>query len=367
MSMNIKRVTALVVILFASAACSKKTPDRKPSTPVSVTAVRRASVPYVISTNGVVEPLQTVSVEAQVSGILQTVGFSEGQDVRAGQVLFQIDPRPYLATLNQARAQLQRDEAQAANSRRDAERYAALVQQGYVTQSQADQARAAAASSSATVEADRAAVQKAAVDVANCTVRAPITGRTGSLLVRQGNLVRANSETPMVVINQIQPILVRFTVPQSQLPDIQRYYSGGNALAVHATPSEGAAATLDGTLSFMDNNVDPNSGTVLLKAKFANQQGTLWPGQFVKVDLQLYVDANALTVPGAAVLTGQQGTYVFTVDAQGTAKQTPVVVARTLDSLSVIASGLAEGQHVILTGQSRLFSGAKVTVKGPVL
>src|SRR4029079_14208011 len=197
------------------------------------------------------------------------------------------------------------------NAKRDAERYAALVQQGYVTKSQADQARAAAASSSATVEADRAQVQKAAVDVANCTVRAPITGRTGSLLVRQGNLVRANSETAMVVINQIQPILVRFTVPQSQLPDIQRYYSGGNSLAVHATPSEGSATTLDGTLSFMDNNVDPNSGTVLLKAKFANQQGTLWPGQFVKVDLQLYVDANALTVPGAAVLTGQQGTYVF--------------------------------------------------------
>lgn len=356
----------LLVFAVGAGACSKAKPPRNPSTPVTVTAVKRATIPYVVSTNGTVEPMQTVSVEAQVGGILQRVAFSEGQEVSAGAVLFQIDPRPYVATLNQARAQAARDQATAANAARDAARYEALVQQGYVTRSQADQAQATAVSAAATVEADRAMVAKAQVDVNNCTIRAPITGRTGSLLVRQGNLVKANTDLPLVVINQIQPVLVRFTVPQSQLPDIQRYYHGENTLVVHATPSEGSAATLDGTLSFVDNNVDANSGTVLLKAKFANPAGTLWPGQFVNVALQLYVDANALTVPAVAVLTSQNGNYVFTAEANRTAKQHPVIVARTVDSVAVIKSGLTDGQQVIVTGQSRLTAGSKITIKGPV-
>ena len=357
-----RRVFCGVVVVLA--ACSKANPPRNPSTPVTVATAKRTTMPYVIATNGVVEPLQTVSVEAQVGGTLQSVGFSEGQLVHAGQILFEIDSRPYIATLNQARAQLARDEAQAANARREAARYAALVQQGYVTRSQTDQTEATAASAAATVEADRAAVAKAQVDVANSTIRASITGKTGSLLVRRGNLVKANTATPLVVINQIDPILVRFTVPQSQLPDIQRYYAGGNMLSVRATPSEGSSTTLTGTLSFVDNNVDANSGTVLLKAKFVNPQGNLWPGQFVTVALQLYVDANALTIPAAAVMTGQQGTYTFTVDAAGRAKQRQLQVARTVDSLSVIASGVTEGEKVITSGQSRLISGSKVTIKG---
>src|SRR5687768_10180751 len=296
-------VFALVVI----AACSKSAPPRRPTVPVSVTTVKRASIPYVVTANGVAEPMQTVAVEAQVTGILNRVTFAEGQEVQAGQVLFQIDPRPYLAALAQARAQLARDEAIATNARRDAARYAALVKEGYVTGSQADQAEATAASAAATVAADRAAVSRAALDVANTTIRAPISGRTGSLLVRQGNLVKASSQPPLVVINQIQPILVRFAVPQSQFPDIQRYYRGGNALQVRATPSEGTGVTLHGTLAFVDNNVDSTTGTVLLKARFSNPEGTLWPGQYINVVLQLYVDPDALTLPAPAVLTGQQG------------------------------------------------------------
>jgi multidrug efflux system membrane fusion protein len=252
----------------------------------------------------------------------------------------------------------------AANTRRDAARYAALVKEGYVTGSQADQAEATAASAAATVAADQATVSKAALDVANCTIRAPISGRTGSLLVRQGNLVKANSEPPLVVINQIQPILVRFAVPQSQFPDIQKYYRGGNALAVRASPSEGTGVPLNGTLAFVDNNVDSTTGTVLLKARFANPEGTLWPGQYTNVALQLYVDPNALTLLAPAVLTGQQGTYVFTIDSAGNAIQSPVRVARTVDSLSVIASGLKEGDRVIISGQSQLVPGSKVSIKG---
>lgn len=351
-------------VIAVAAACSKAPPPRQPKIPVSVAAVTTSMVPYVIKQNGVVEPMQTVAVESQVTGILNRVTFSEGKDVQAGQVLFQIDARPYAATLQQARGQLARDEAQAANARREAARYAALVKQGYVTGSQADQATATAASASAVVDADRAAVERAQVDVANCTIRAPISGRTGSLLVRQGNLVKANTLPPLVVINQIQPILVRFSLPQSQLPEIQRYFRGGNALQVTATPSEGGGVPLSGTLEFMDNNVDSTTGTVLLKGRFANSEGTLWPGQFVQVALQLYVDANALTVPASAVLNGQQGTFVYSVDTAGNAKQVPVVVSRTVDSVAVVASGLKLGEKVIVDGQSRLVPGAKVTIKG---
>ena len=363
MSYRYSRLLLSAAFMIAG-ACSKPAPQKRPPTPVSVTTVHKTTMPYVITSNGVVEPMQTVSVESQVGGILQRVAFSEGQDVHVGEVLFQIDSRPYVATLNQARAQLARDEAQAANARREAARYDALVQQGYVTQSQTDQARSTAASAAATVEADRATVAKAQVDVSNCTIRAPITGRTGSLLVRQGNVVKSGGD-PLVVINQIQPILVRFTVPQSQFPDIQRYSAGNKLLAVKASPSEGSATSYEGALSFVDNNVDANSGTVLLKAKFDNTAGTLWPGQFVKVGLQLYVDANALTVPSAAVMTSQQGTYVFTVDEKNLAKQAPVQVSRTVDSLAVIATGVTEGEKVILAGQSRLTNGAKVSIKGP--
>ncbi|HEY3746479.1 MAG TPA: efflux RND transporter periplasmic adaptor subunit, partial [Gemmatimonadaceae bacterium] len=340
--------------LAVAAACSKSDPPRQANVPVSVTKVKRTSVPYVVTANGVAEPMQTVAVESQVNGILNRVTFAEGQDVQAGQVLFEIDSRPYVAVLEQARGQLARDVAQAANARRDAARYAALVKEGYVTTSQADQAEATAASAAATVEADRATVARAALDVANSTVRAPISGRTGSLLVRQGNLVKANSDPPLVIINQIQPILVRFSVPQSQFPDIQRYYRGGNGLLVRATPSEGSGATLSGTLAFVDNNVDSTTGTVLLKARFANPEGSLWPGQYTNVQLQLFVDPNALTLPAPAVMTGQQGTYVYTVDSAGSAKQRPVQVSRTVDSLSVISSGVKEGEQVIIDGQSRL-------------
>jgi multidrug efflux system membrane fusion protein len=358
-------IACIAALAFpALSACSKKDPPRSPTVPVSVATVKRSIIPYVVTANGVAEPMQTVAVEAQVNGILNRVTFAEGQEVQAGQVLFQIDARPYLAVLNQARAQLTRDEAMAANARRDAARYAALVKEGYVTGSQADQAEATAASAAATVAADQANVQKAALDVANCTIRAPISGRTGSLLVRQGNLVKANSNPPLVVINQIQPILVRFSIPQSQFPDIQRYYRSGNALQVRATPSEGTGIPLDGTLAFVDNNVDSTTGTVLLKARFSNPEGNMWPGQYMSVALQLYVDPNALTLPAPAVMTGQQGTYVYTVDSSSTARQRPVQVARTVDSVAVIASGLRDGERVVVDGQSRLIPGSKVAIKG---
>ncbi|MEP6551875.1 MAG: efflux RND transporter periplasmic adaptor subunit, partial [Gemmatimonadales bacterium] len=162
----------------------------------------------------------------------------------------------------------------------------------------------------------------------------------------------------------IQPILVRFSVPQSQFPDIQRYYRTGNALQVKATPSEGSGLPLTGALAFVDNNVDSTTGTVLLKARFSNPEGTIWPGQYMRVSLQLYVDRDALTLPAPAIMTGQQGTYVYTIDTAMTAVQRPVQVSRTVDSVAVIASGLKEGERVVIDGQSRLMPGSKVTIKG---
>jgi multidrug efflux system membrane fusion protein len=355
--------TIAAALVGLAAGCSTPKPEKTEQVPVIVATARRTAVPYTIRTNGVVEPLQTAAVEAQVGGILTRVAFAEGQEVKAGDVLFQIDSRPYVAILDQAKGQLARDEAQAANAKRNATRYSTLVQKDYVTRSQADEASAAAASATATVNADRAAVEAAQLDVANCTIRAPISGRTGGLLVRKGNLVKANASTPMVVINQIRPILVRFSVPQAELPDIQRYFSASKPLEVEAAPSEGSGAGLSGALAFVDNNVDSTTGTVLLKAKFDNPKSTLWPGQFVTVALRLYVDPDALTVPYAAVLTGQEGTYVYTVDDAGNTKQVPVHVARTVDSLAVIGNGISAGERVIIDGQSRVVPGAKVSVQ----
>lgn len=358
-----QKLYTIFAIIAAGAGCSKAPPQKKQKIPVVVATAQRTAVPYTLTTNGVVEPLQTAAVEAQVGGILTRVSFTEGQVVKAGDVLFQIDARPYVAALDQARGQLARDQAQAASAARDSARYSALVQKDYVTRSQADQIVATAASAAATVDADRAAVERAQVDVSNCTIRAPISGRTGALLVRQGNLVKANASTPMVVINQIEPILVRFSVPQGDLPDIQRYFGVGKPLAVQALASEGPGSTLDGTLAFVDNTVDSTTGTVLLKAKFENSKSTLWPGQFVDVTLRLYVDPSALTVPSTAVLTGQNGSYVYTVDGEGNAHQQAVQVVRTADTLSVIGTGLKQGDRVITDGQSRLVAGSKVVIR----
>jgi multidrug efflux system membrane fusion protein len=363
MSHTSRQIGFVLLIAASAAGCSRAKPEKTESIPVVVATARRTAVPYTLSINGTVEPLQTAAVEAQVGGILTDVAFSEGNTVRAGDVLFRIDARPYVAALDEARGQLARDQAQAANAKRDATRYSALVEKDYVTRSQADQAAATAASSLATVDADRAAVERAQVDVANCTIRAPISGRTGSLLVRKGNLVKANASTPMVVINQIQPILVRFAIPQGELPDVQRYFGASKPLSVSATPSEGSGSAQQGTLAFVDNKVDSATGTVLLKARFGNTSNALWPGQFVTVALRLYVDPDALTVPAQAVMTGQEGTYVFTVDAGGNARQRPVKVARSMDSLAVIASGINPGDRVITDGQSRVIPGSRVVAR----
>lgn len=357
---------ALLAGLSAAAACGKARPRETPPVPVSAATVERRAVPFTIEAPGTAEPLQTVAVQAQVEGVLQRVNFREGDEVRRGQVLFEIDPRPYRAALAQAEAVLARDQAQLANARADVKRFEALVEKEYVTPQQFEQAKTTAASLEATVAADRAAVETARLNLQYATIRAPISGRAGALLVRPGNLVRANSGTPLVVINQIRPILVRFAVPASHLPEIQRYRARG-PLPVRARPASGAGGgpASEGTLAFVDNAVDSATGTILLKGQFPNQDAALWPGEFVSVSLQLYLEPEALVVPTAAVLNGQQGAYVYVVKPDQTTEVRDVRVARPAGDLTVLAGGVEPGERVVTEGQLRLTAGAKVQIKPP--
>jgi multidrug efflux system membrane fusion protein len=350
----------LAPLLFA-AACSKPPAAHDETIPVRVAAVTQMAAPFTISANGVVEPLQTVSVEAQVGGILDTVNFHEGDEVHAGQVLFRIDARPFQAALRQAQAALTRDAAQADNARRDAERYRALVAKDYVTKSQADQADASARALGATLQADSAAVESARLNLAYSVIRAPIDGRTGSLLVRRGNLVKA-SGTPLGVINQIHPILGRFPVSQQEFLALERRNASGG-VPVRVSTADSLPLAESGTLTFIDNAVDSLTGTVTAKARFANDARTLWPGEYVRVTVELGVQQNALVVPTAAVVSGQNGNYVFVVDEQKSAQVRPVVAGRAVGAYTVIDSGLVAGERVVTDGQSRLVAGAKVNAQ----
>jgi multidrug efflux system membrane fusion protein len=361
MRVSVRGCIAGVVSVASLAACKGKAPEHTVSVPVSVAPVVRVDAPAVLTANGVVEPVQTVAVEAQVGGTLTEVNFQEGDEVSEGQVLFRIDPRPFDAALRQAEAALARDHAQAVNAQKEAERYKALVAKDYVTQSQADQAQAQAASLLATLQADSAAVENARVNLGYTTIRAPIGGRTGSLLVRRGNLVKP-SGGPLVVINELQPILVRFPVTARDFLALRRRSAVG-PVPVRVTASDSTVLPEKGALSFLDNAVDSLTGTVTAKARFTNASRALWPGEYVRVAVQLDVRPNVTAVPTTAVLTGQEGTYVYVVDGEKNAHVRTVSVGPAVGDLTVIERGVEPGERVVVDGQSRLSPGAKVDAK----
>jgi len=330
---------------------------RQETVPVTVGTVVRKTVPVEIEAVGKVEALSTVEVLARVGGQLTGVHFTEGR----GQLLFTIDSRPYQAAVAQAEAALARDRALAANSAADLRRYGDLVQKEYVTREQYDQIAANSASLAATVNADRAAVEAARLELGYCQIHAPISGRTGSLLVHQGNLVKANDTQPLVVIHQVQPIYVSFAVPEGNLAEINRYRSAGR-LAVEAQLGASGAGSEQGALSFVDNQIDQNTGTILLKATFPNDRRSLWPGQFTKVRLVL-ARQEAVVVPSQAVQNGQQGQFVFIVKADQTVESRPVQVARTVGGEAVVSTGLTPGEIVVTDGQLRLAPGVKVKTR----
>jgi membrane fusion protein, multidrug efflux system len=316
-----------------------------------------------VSAIGHVEPFTTVDVKARVGGQVTRVGFREGQNVRKGDVLFQIDPRPYQAALAQARAQLERDRALARNAEEDVKRYTDLVKKDYVTREQYDATRANAAAALASARANEAAVQNAQLQLSYCTVTAPVSARTGSVLVHPGNMVQASDEKPLVVLNQIQPIYVTFSVPESSLAQIRERVRPGEKLKVVASPAGNESRSQQGELSFVDNAVNAGTGTILLKATFSNEDETLWPGEYVDVVLTLLTEPQAITVPTQAVQTGQAGQYVWVVRKDGTVESRPVTVSRTQGPVAVVAKGLEAGEQVVTDGQLRLAPGARVEIR----
>jgi len=349
--------TALVLI---SCGPGKKGPP--PTVPVTVAESVIKPVPLSLNVVGTVEPIETVAIKAQVGGVVTEVNFTEGQDVKAGQLLIQIDPRPFKAALDAAQAQLAKDRSQAANADVQSQRYEQLVAKDFVTKEQYDGAKMQADVMKSVVQADEAAVEEARLNLAYTSLTAPISGRTGSLLVKKGNVAKAN-DLPLVVINQMHPIRVSFAIPGSQLPLVQKY-AAGDPLEVHVKPArDGRDLEIKGRLTFVDNAVDASTGTVTLKGEFDNREGHLWPGQFVDTELVLTLQPDALTVPASAVMTGQEGMFVFVVDRENKVEKRNVKVNRTVESSAVIDEGVKAGETVVTDGQMRLVPGSVVEVR----
>lgn len=349
-------------------ACSRKERNKpKPAEPVKVATVSRKPVPVQIRVIGNVEAFATVSVKAQVSGMLAKVLFTEGQDVRKGQPLFEIERAPFAAALRQAKAVLARDAAQERYAREQVRRYGELLRDGIVTQDQFEQLKSNAEALGESVRADRAAVDSAAVQLGYCSIRSPINGRTGNLQVKQGNLVKANDVPVLVTINQINPIFVAFSVPEKELAQLTKYRSSGSLKVVAEIPNSPGPGE-QGELSFIDNIVDTATGTIKIKGTFANTSRRLWPGQFVNVIITLTTIPDAVVVPTQSVQTGQAGQYVFVVKRDRGVELRTVVPGQSYDGVTVIEKGLNPGETVVIDGQMNLVPGAKVEIKtdGPV-
>lgn len=357
---------AVVAVAALITCCSdrKSPPDPGSSggpVPVAVASVEQKTMPLQIRAIGTVAASATVTVRSRVGGALQEVLFSEGEEVRKDQLLFVIDPRPFEQALRQAEALLARDRAFLVKAEADLKRFSELVRQDFATQEQFDQAKATVASLRAAVEGDQASVQKARLDLSYCTIHSPLSGRTGDLLVDRGNLVKANDD-PLVVIHQIAPIEVRFAVPERYLPEV-RTRLRQRSLKVEAVSRTDKGRSSEGTLFFIDNTVDVQTGTVLLKASFPNEDRALWPGQFVDVVLTLGEQPGAIVVPSQAVQTSQQGPFVFVVREDDSVEARPVQIDRVADEETILSGGALPGERVVTDGQLRLTPGTRVEVK----
>jgi multidrug efflux system membrane fusion protein len=330
--------------------------------PVLVTTAIKKAVPVQLRAVGNVEPYTTVSIKSQVTGVLMQAHFKEGQDVKKGQQLFTIDPRPFEAALRQAEANMQRDNAQLKNLREQVRRYAELVEKQYVSREQYDLIKTNADAAEAVVEADKAAVENAKVQLSYCYIYSPVNGRVGSLLVNEGNLVRVNDAAPLVVINQVNPINVTFSVPEQHLSDLKRHMSAGT-LKVDASFQSDDGRPEQGKLEFVDNAVDRATGTIRLKAVFANTERRLWPGQFINVALTLTTEPNAVVVPSEAVQVGQEGQHVFVVQPDKRVEVRPVTLGATSGGEAVITKGLAAGEQIVREGQFLLGPGSRIEIK----
>jgi multidrug efflux system membrane fusion protein len=355
-------VLAIIAVVFVASCTRKKATEMKrPPAPVTVGTAIQKTVPVQLTAIGNVEAYSTIQVKSQIGGLLMKVHFREGQDVKKGQLLFTIDPRPYEAQIRQAASTLAKDKAQMDYATEQSRRYAELVKKGYVSKDQYDQFRTNAETAGALVNADRAVLENAKLQLKYCYIYSPISGRTGNLLSNEGNLIKANADTAMVTIQQIEPIYVAFSVPEQDLSDIKKYRARGR-LVVSASAVKDGEEPEQGVLTFIDNAVDTATGTIKLKGTFANRDRRLWPGQFVNVALTLTSQPNAVLVPAGAVQTGQNGQYIFVVKTDKTVDMRPVVAGMTVEGETVIEKGIAPGETVVTDGQLRLSPGAKVEV-----
>jgi multidrug efflux system membrane fusion protein len=352
---------------FASDSRAKeqrKAPKGPPAVPVSVALVAQQSMPVRLRAIGNVEAFATVSVKARVDGQVNTVNFREGDPVKKSEVLFRIDPRPYEAALRQAEANRMRDIAARDQARSQAKRYQELLDKNFISKEAYAQIRTNAETAEAVAKASQAALENARLNVEYCTIRSPLDGFVGKVLLQAGNLVKANDVSPLAIINQVRPIYVNFAVPEQNLPEVRKYMAQGT-LAVEVIPADAQQKHPVGQLTFVDNTVDPTTGTIRLRAQFENAEAALWPGQFVNVSLQLYEQADAVVVPSQAVQTGPDGQYVYVVNDEMQAEMRRVKVQRADSDYAIIATGLRKGERVVTRGQLRLGPKVKVQIAGP--
>ena len=358
-------VRAALVLMLAWAAggpgCSRKppaAPPTPPSVPVRAAAAVARDVPITVNTFGIVEPYQTIAIKARVGGELSKVLFVEGQKVVRGQQLFEIDPRPFQATVDQLAATLDRDTLQMGLNQRQAGRTHDLYSQGGASIDEDDTAHTTAESSKATVASDKANLENAKLQLSYCFIAAPVTGIMGRWLIDQGNMVTANVDT-LAVLNQIEPIRVTFTVPEKYLAEI-RHRQGQGPLSVRVRVAPGSEE--EGNLTFIDNTVTEQTGTIALQGTFPNHNLVLWPGQYFPVSLVLGVRAGAVLIPSRSIVSSQEGSFVFVIRPDGTVERRLVLTGLEMESQTIISQGLAAGEIVVTDGQSRLTSGTKVVV-----
>jgi len=359
---------AVVLFMYFGAeirANERKTPKGPPAIPVTVEPVLQQLVPFRIQAIGNVEAYSTVSVKARVDGQIVDVGFKEGEEVRKGQVLFKIDPRPYEATLRQAEANALRDNAAAEQARSQEKRYQDLLEKNFVSKEAYAQIRTNATTAEATAKASQAALDNAKLNVDYCTITSPIEGYAGKIQIQLGNLVKANDVNPLVVVNQVHPIYVNFAVPEQRLAEV-REHMAANPLTVDTLAPGSDQATASGVLIFVDNAVDPSTGTIRLRARFANKENALWPGQFVGVSLRLFEEPDAIVIPSTAVQTGPEGQYVYVVGQDMIADVRKIEVQRTDGDRTIVERGLTKGEKVVTRGQLRLGPKTRVQISKSV-
>ena len=344
------------------AAVAASTPS--PAIPVSVATAERRDVPIYLTGLGTVQAFNTVTVKTRVDGELTKVAFTEGRDVKAGDLLAQIDPRPFQAAYDQAVAKKVQDEANLANAKLDLQRFADLAARNFATQQQLDTQRASVAQLEAQIKGDQAAIDSAKTQLDYTTITSPITGRTGIRLVDQGNIVHATDATGLVVVTQLQPISVIFTLPESELTAAQSALKAG-PVRIFAMSRDDNRQLAEGTLAVLDNQISQTTGTMRLKGTFPNQDGALWPGEFLNIRLLARTEPNVVTVPSGALQRGPDGYYAYIVRSDSTVEARPLKVGHVSNSVAIVENGVAAGDRVVTAGQYRLQPGARVAVNGP--